>query len=310
MVIDNPPQTGRFELLSSEDVAVFVARGYLRFEAVVPPDINEMAVQEMRSAFERWRMVQTALTTGEPLVADAQGLPALVPFGTPLSEAFSRESAYGRLLELPVIAGAIRSLMGRSPIVHDHFAHVIPAHHMIAQRLHSDTPLGMPEGFAIQLFWYPHDVAPDAGGTRFVPGSHLRHLRHEEVARYKHLVGEDRFSGPAGTVVVVHHALWHAATENPTSEPRVMGKLRLQPTEPQVRLWDTGDLDRQSADVIDRVAWLIESEPAHLVEPGAEDLAARIASTIRERQPWHDSTSQYAEVLKRHELFRELCGRA
>ena len=55
--------------------------------------------------------------------------------------------------------------------------------------------------------------------------------------------GEEQFSGPAGTVVVFHHGLWHAGQPNPSGTDRWMHKVRLNPTAPQVRLWNTADLD-------------------------------------------------------------------
>ena len=36
--------------------------------------------------------------------------------------------------------------------------------------------------FDIQLFYFPEEVASGAGGTRFVPGSHLRRTRAEGVS--------------------------------------------------------------------------------------------------------------------------------
>lgn len=299
-------------LLTSEQVTTFVTRGYLRFDAVVPADLNLLALREMHASFERWRMIQTALAFRTAPTAGVDALPELVSFGTPLADAFDDNSAYGRFLRIPQVAGAIRSLVGSHPIVTDHFAHVIPPRRGVAQRLHSDTPLGLADEFAIQLFWYPHDVADGAGGTRFIPGSHLRQLRHEEIGRYMHLLGEECFVGLAGTVAILHHGLWHAASENHSDEHRVMGKLRLNPTEPQVLLWDAADLTPCGGpDIIDRVIEVLEAEPGeHLRTPEGDDLARRLASILRERQPWHDSTSQYDEVTKRAHLWRALCGRA
>ncbi len=75
-----------------------------------------------------------------------------------------------------------------------------------------------------------------------MPGSHLRRVRSSGLDRYQHIVGEQQFSGPAGTVVVFHHGLWHAGQPNPGDGDRWMHKVRLNPTVPQVRLWNTDDL--------------------------------------------------------------------
>ena len=61
----------------------------------------------------------------------------------------------------------------------------------------------------------PTTSQPGEGGTRFVPGSHLRRVRASGLDRYHHIAGEEQFAGPAGTVVVFHHGLWHAGQPNP-----------------------------------------------------------------------------------------------
>ena len=48
----------------------------------------------------------------------------------------------------------------------------------------------------------------------------------------------------AGTVVFVHHAIWHAGRRNDSDRRRVMYKLRLNPTVRQLRLWNTDDIDK------------------------------------------------------------------
>ena len=48
---------------------------------------------------------------------------------------------------------------------------------------------------------------------------------------------------PAGTIYVWNTRVWHGARSNHTDRDRYMYKLRLNPTTPQVRHFNTSDLD-------------------------------------------------------------------
>jgi len=76
------------QLLTSVQVARFVAQGFLRLDGVVPQKINERAIAAL-----------------------AEGLPA-VSYGTPLVKAFAPDTFVHELLALPVVAGAVESLVG------------------------------------------------------------------------------------------------------------------------------------------------------------------------------------------------------
>ncbi|MFE0246790.1 phytanoyl-CoA dioxygenase family protein [[Kitasatospora] papulosa] len=211
--------TTREHLLTSVQVARFVASGSLRLDAVVPPGMNEQAVAFL----------------------DA-GIPP-VPYGTPLAEAFAPGSFAQRLTSLPAVAGAIRSLVGPGPTVDHHAVHVREPHQGSAQPLHGDAIIDVrPDAFDIQLMYYPHEVTADMGGTLSVPGSHLRRTNETDTGRYQNLRGQTRLVCPAGTVVLLHHGIWHGGRRNDSDTPRYMFKVRLNPTVPQVRLWNTDDL--------------------------------------------------------------------
>ncbi|HEY3482077.1 MAG TPA: phytanoyl-CoA dioxygenase, partial [Streptomyces sp.] len=96
-------------------MARFVARGALRLEAVVPAEMN-----------------------AEGIAALAAGIPP-VPYGTPSSEAYAEGSFVRRLLELPQVAGALRSLVGPEPTVDHHAVHIREPHGGDAQPLHGDA---------------------------------------------------------------------------------------------------------------------------------------------------------------------------
>ena len=78
-------------------------------------------------------------------------------------------------------------ITGNTDPLFDHdFAHFIRANSPTGQHLHVDAVVDNRDpSFDIQLFYYPSEVKPGAGGTRFIPGSHLRFTRAEGVSRYQ-----------------------------------------------------------------------------------------------------------------------------
>ena len=281
-------------LLTTDQMATFVARGFLRLEAVVPPEVNAQAMDELPTLLRTW-LDEFRGITGEDGEDGADGAVPLPRSGTVLADAYPAESAFGRMVRVPAIAGAIASLVGADPVVDHHFVHLKAAGDLHAQGLHCDAIIDEGPAFDIQLFWFPHDVAPREGGTRFVPGSHLRRVNMDDVARYQHLSGEQYFSGDAGTVVIFHQGLWHAGAPNHGSRDRVMGKLRLNPTVPQVRLWDTSDLAERNRG--DDHMWA-------RMDPGM------VASTLRGTEGWYEPSVHRLETVQRARLWRHLTGDA
>lgn len=285
-------------LLTTDQMASFVARGFLMFEAVVPDDINALAMEQLPRLFRGWLDEFRGVSAGAAQIDDGNaddgedGSP-LPRSGTVLHQAYAPDSAFGAMVRLPVIAGAIQSLVGTDPVVDHHFVHIKPAGDLHAQGLHCDAIIDQGPAFDIQLFWFPHDVAPREGGTRYVPGSHLRRVNMDDVAHYHHLAGERYFTGPAGTVVIFHQGLWHAGAPNHGTRDRVMGKLRLNPTQPQVRLWDTSDLDARNR------------SDDHMF---ARMEAGSVAATLRHSEPWYEPSSHRLETVQRSHLWRYLTG--
>lgn len=275
--------------LTTDQMAGFVSRGFLRLDAVVPEEINRQAMEELPGLFRAWLDEFTGARSG---VEREDGSP-LPRSGTPLRTAYEPGSAFGRMVRVPEIAGAIASLVGHDPVVDHHFVHLKGPGDLTAQGLHCDAIIDEGMAFDIQLFWFPHDVAPGAGGTRFVPGSHLRRVNMDDVARYQHLAGEQYFSGTAGTVVIFHQGLWHAGAPNRSETLRVMGKLRLNPTERQFRLWDTSDVAERSA------------PDDHMF---ARTDGTTIASKLRGSEGWYEPSVHRLETVQRAKLWRYLTG--
>jgi len=265
--------------LTTRQVAEFVTDGYLRFDGIVPAHINERAIGEIEQ-LSRERLSPAGMRPPET--------------GTPLRECYPAPSAIGEYLRLPALLGIIESLVGPEPTFDHDWTHHVAAGSTYVQPLHVDAITDSPvPSFDIQLFWFLHDVEPGEGGTRFVPGSHLRHGA-SQLERYQHIRGEQQFAGPAGTVVVFHHGLWHAGQPNPGGSDRWMHKTRLNPTAPQVRRWNTEDFDELHNGPTDHVF--------------ATRQADSVAEVFRQMQPWHSVTEFRNEQIQRALLWRYLTG--
>lgn len=210
----------RKNLMTSVEMAHFVSHGSFRLDAVVPDRMNERAID----------------------VLDA-GIPGYA-YGTPLNDAFPIGTFVRELLDLPAIAGAVQSLVGPNPAIDHHAVHVRPPHGGEAQNMHGDAVLDTrTSAFDVQLMYYPREVTLDQGGTLSVPGTHLRRINQTGIGRYQNLAGQTRLTCPAGTVVFLHHGIWHGGRRNDSDQPRYMFKIRFNPTVRQLRLWNTDDID-------------------------------------------------------------------
>jgi len=246
----------RKHLLTSVQMAHFVAHGALRMDAVVPDELNQQAIAVLEA-----------------------GIPA-VPYGTPLSETFEEGSFAQRLVQLPEIAGAIHSLVGPEPRVDHHAVHIRKAHEGTAQNLHADAIIDVrTDAFDVQLMYYPQEVTLEMGGTLSVPGSHLRKTNESDTGRYQNLRGQTRLTCPAGTVVFLHHGIWHGGRRNDSDLDRYMFKIRFNPTVRQVRLWNTDNLYDEA-----------------------------VTAELNTVFPWYEQATGRLEIYNRVKLWQALTG--
>lgn len=293
--------TDPLPLLSSTDMARFVARGFLRFDALVPEEINAAFLASLGSV-ER-RDDERLLQAYGRLIASSD-IPE-IPAGVPLEGAFADGTPLARLFALPAVRGIIASLVGPQPRFDHQFLHVAfppsawregdPP--QVSQHLHQDSTIDpRPDAFDIQIMYYPHAVGPQDGGTRFVPGSHLRIVSEAAIARYQNVLGQQHMACPAGTLLVLHHGIWHGGGINRGERARTMYKIRLNPSVPQTRLWDTSDLpvdlDRQRP-----IFWRRTPEdPEH------------VHAILARQEPWYEADTGRLELLARARLWRALLG--
>lgn len=269
------------ELLTTLEMARFVARGYLRFDALVPAALNERFLAEV-----------------------AEGPPAASPAGTRLSDCYP-SSVVSRILRLPRVRGIIESLVGPHCRFDHQGVHFSPPAkvfqgsglRLVAQHTHQDSTIDTRRAFDLQLFYFPHEVTPEMGGTRFVPGTHLRVVSEMACARYQNVRGQQKVVCPAGTLLACHHGLWHGGELNHSEKTRYMLKIRLNPTVRQTRLWNTDDLTEEMA------------SPQVIFGPdfGTPD-PENLQKLLCEPQPWFEWDTGRLEYVNRIKLWRHLLG--
>jgi len=257
-------------LLNSRQMAQFVAQGFLRFDGLVPDEINQAAMAEF----------DAGTVKGEAA-------------GTPLSQCY-QGSVISRLLDLPEIQGMIHSLVGEDPLFDHDAVHVREPMQGKAQGMHADSIIDTRTAFDIQIMYFPHDTPLEMGGTLLLPGSHFRRINEMDIARYQNMLGQVAMVCPAGSILVLHHGIWHCGRQNQTERKRYMFKVRLNPQERQLRLWNSDDLDADYADHQELFAGdSDENDIQYILSKG---------------EAWFEAASGRLEIVNRIKLWRYLTG--
>ena len=274
-------------LLTTSQMAEFAAKGCLRFDGLIDSDLN----QEFLDLF------------AEDIGFDDRYVNRVIPNckpGTYVSQAFPQDHPLSKILAQPVVAGTLKSLMGTNPIFDHHHVHMTFPNRSRAQTNHQDSTIDLrSKNFDIQMIYFPHEVNDKMGGTRYIPGTHLRTVHESQIARYQNIRGQIRVTCPAGTIIFFHHGIWHGGGKNTSDVPRIMYKLRLQPSGSQSLQWDTSDLTEERIKSWQRPIF-------HAFGKREED---DVPSKLMSHEPWFDNTSRL-EYMNRVRFWRTLLNDA
>ena len=274
-------------LLTTSQVAEFAAKGCLRFDGLIGSDLN----QEFLDLF------------AEDIGSDDRYVNRVIPNckpGTYVSQAFPQDHPLSKILAQPVVAGTLKSLMGTNPIFDHHHVHMTFPNRSRVQTNHQDSTIDLrSKNFDIQMIYFPHEVNNKMGGTRYIPGTHLRTVHESQIARYQNIRGQIRVTCPAGTIIFFHHGIWHGGGKNTSDVPRIMYKLRLQPSGSQSLQWDTRDLTEERIKSWQRPIF-------HAFGKREED---DVPSKLMSHEPWFDNTSRL-EYMNRIRFWRTLLNDA
>ena len=138
-------------LLNTEQMAKFVANGFLEFDGLVDQKTNK----EFIDIFFNNKSIDE--------IKINELLPILKP-GTKLVNSYSDDNVIGKLIKNPYIKGAIESLVGRNPIVDHHHIHISMPNSQSSQYNHFDSAIDKrTQTFDIQLLYFPHEVKASMG---------------------------------------------------------------------------------------------------------------------------------------------------
>ena len=182
--------------LTSKEMAQFVASGYLKFEDMVPKDLCDACLEEMRHH---------------------KGYLAV---GAPFEETWPKGTALGDAFRLPQVKGLIHSLVGPEPLYDHHFPHLTKARNTRGPDMHQDSVLDFRENyFDIQLSLFPADTPDEMGGTFLVPGTQFRNAPTDRMAHYTNIRGQLPLTVKAGTIAFTHYDLWHGTAASRALRP-------------------------------------------------------------------------------------------
>ncbi len=260
-------------LLTTNQMASFAARGFLRFDNLVPDSVN----RKVMALFDQGPVVRPVA-------------------GQPLSVTYPPDSPLDELMQLPAIQGIVQSLVGPDPLFDHHAVHIRQPQEGKAQGLHGDSIIDTRMHFDIQLMYFPHDIPLEMGGTLLLPGSQFRRINESDIARYQNFVGQIPMVCQAGTVLALHHGIWHCGRRNQTERTRYMFKIRLNPRVRQYRLWNTEDLEEQMA-----------ANPTTNAAARTSDRES-LYTILTRTEPWYEYPVGRLEMVNRVKFWRFLTG--
>ena len=285
-------------LLSTRQMALFAARGFVRLEGLVPDAINTRFLADIGDVSSN----PESLSSHYRNIMASSVVPLVEP-GTPLDEAYPEEGAVGQLLKVPEVAGAIESLVGGDCVIDHHFLHLtFPASHwpenvmkQRSQHTHQDSTIDPRKAFDVQMFYFPHAVTAEMGGTRYIPGTHFRVVSEAAVGRYQNMLGQEHVVCPAGTVIFFHMGLWHGGGLNRSDKLRYLFKIRLCPTKRQLRRWNVDD---ETLSVGPRpIFWTDGHRDPNQLE-----------TILTRPEPWFEADTGRLEYLNRARFWRYITG--
>jgi len=284
--------------LNTTQMAQFAARGFVRFDAVVPEALNQQFLEDVGEASDKPDSIMGHYGN----IMRSSVVPLVDP-GTPLSQAYPQGSALANIIEVPEVAGAIESLVGSDSVVDHHFLHITfppsytpadkPA--LKSQPTHQDSTIDPRHAFDVQMFYFPHEVTLEMGGTRFIPGTHFRIVSEAAIARYQNIAGQQHTVCPAGTVMFFHMGMWHGGGLNRSEMLRYMFKIRLCPTKRQLRLWDTEAEGAQD-----------KKRPIFWTDPMQDPTT--LAAILTQPEPWFEADTGRLEFINRVRFWRYISG--
>ncbi len=221
-------------LLTDDEVATFIIRGYHLVEIDFPTGFNESIYADLEALNEN----------------PGDGILDRVP---------KLHQVYGNCR----VKGALVSLLGESYQMHRH-------RHCHMNRPGSRSQAWHQDGVNVRhhhtqlvlAMYYPQEVTADLGPTVVMPGTHFRNAPTDQLSTYANFREQVALTVKAGTVAITHYDLWHAAACNRGQRTRYMLKFLFVREASQktaglnsIMALSLGEADQESGQRPERPSW-------------------------------------------------------
>ena len=184
-------------LLTDDEVATFIIRGYHLIETDFLPGFNEAIYAELEALSEN-----------------------------PGDGILDRVPKLHQVYDDCRVKGTLVSLLGERCQMHSH-------RHCHMNRPGSRSQAWHQDGVNVRhhhtqlvlAMYYPQEVTADLGPTVVMPGTHFRNAPTDQLSTYANFREQVTLTVKAGTVAITHYDIWHAAMRNQGNRTRYMLKF-------------------------------------------------------------------------------------
>ena len=195
--------------LNDKQVLDFCYQGFLKFEAVVPDEVNRRTVEFCNE--------------------HAHGEPSGI-----LDQAWFDQY----VIKNEQAASAVRCLLSKNfqlPSIMSNHRNRCP---WPAQNWHRDGgSIYTRQLNYLQVFYYPEDTPPEMGPTEIVPGSHFARHKATYMQHMRGISSATSTAAPAGTIFITAYGIWHRRSKSTASGIRNLLKYNYWRTTKPCRDW-------------------------------------------------------------------------
>ena len=205
-------------LLNNKQITDFIIRGYLTVKITLPSVFNEDIVSKLDHL-----NIAINPKTGKYSYIDENGNTVFLEDKNKLLELLPEVQ---KVWKQPEIRGVLTSLLGADFSMNPHRAIYLNYPGTRSQFWHQDSVNARHYQIRCLLaMYYPQKVTEDMGPTALIPGTHFRNAPTDRMASYGNFKEQIFTTFDAGTVVIMHYDVWHAATANTSNKNRYMMKF-------------------------------------------------------------------------------------
>ena len=205
-------------LLNNEQITDFIIRGYLTVKTKLPSVFNE----EIVSKLDRLNITVNPKTSKYSYI-DENGNTVFLEDKNKLLDLLPEIQ---KVWKQPEIKGALTSLLGTDFSMNPHRAIYLNYPGTRSQLWHQDSiNVRHYQIKCLLAMYYQQKVTEDMGPTALVPGTHFRNAPTDRMATYGNFKEQVFSTLDAGTVLIMHYDVWHAATANKSNKNRYMMKF-------------------------------------------------------------------------------------